>query len=176
MGRTSALVIAGSLLLRSVDCFHLNSRPLSLFRSNAPLYSDAFQSNGEIVNSVTVPETTDGLQMPFVPVPVAEVAVATDSSSDGGSSEQLIDETTTSAVVIVPSSDGAVVTGTEIPPAAIVIKDLKLAALGPAYPDDTAYMMCSGCKAGHYLNVPFLLVFAEYVDLISLTLALPLKP
>ena len=38
----------------------------------------------------------------------------------------------------------------EVPqaPVAVVIKDLKLAALGPAYPDDTSYMMCSGCKAG----------------------------
>ena len=151
MGRTSALVIAGSLLLRSVECFHFGSRPLSLLRNNAPLYSDAFQSNNDNINTVTVPETTDGLQMPFVPVPETEVAVATDSSSDGISLEQLIDETTASGEVPTLSSDVDGVTVTEIPPAAIVIKDLKLAALGPAYPDDTAYMMCSGCKAG-YLN------------------------
>jgi hypothetical protein len=147
MGRTSALVIAGSLLLRSVECFHLGSRPISLLRNNAPLHSDAFQPNSDKINTITVQETTE---MPFVPVPVAEVAATTDSSSDV-SLEQLIEETTMSGET--PSlSDVAAVTGTEIPPAAIVIKDLKLAALGPAYPDDTAYMMCSGCKAGHYLN------------------------
>jgi hypothetical protein len=156
MGRTSALVIAGSLLLRSVECFHLGSRPLSLLRNNAPLYSDAFQSNSNNINTVTVPETTE---MPFVPVPVAEVVATTDSSSDV-SLEQLIEETSTSEEVPSLSSDVAAVTGTETPPAAVVIKDLKLAALGPAYPDDTAYMMCSGCKAGHYLNAICIQLFA----------------
>lgn len=150
MGRTSALLIAGSLLLRSVECFHLGLRPLPTLRNSAPLYSDAFLSNSESINTVTVTETTDGLQMPSVPEPTTEIVAVTDPSSVETSLEQLLEDTKTAVEVPTVSSDVAAVTGTEIPPPAVVFKDLRLASLGPGYPDDTAYMMCSGCKSGYY--------------------------
>lgn len=149
MGRIPTLLIVASVLLVGTNSFQLGLRTVSSIRNQRLQLSDADQVGS--ANSSDIINTLSATDAPATEVSesieAAEVAILSnplvikdlDSTSEATESPEIGSKVAAAIASIVP---------TETVTAPVIIKDLKLAALAPAYPDDTSYMMCSACKAG----------------------------
>lgn len=169
MGRISTFLVTVSVLLVSTKSFHLGFRTVSSSRKFTLQQSDADQissSSGDVLNTV---EATKDDVLPSADTTESaatqEVAVLSNplviEGADPSSIESIISETKAVDDVSTITSALNVVADAQKVVAPVVIKDLKLAALGPAYPDDTSYMMCSACKAGQ-LMVNYSILITDY--------------
>ena len=145
-----ALVSALLLFNQLVHAFQqprllLTQRLLTIRKLQSRLFSDPVdEAVNEAVNeAVPVNET--------VPEPVAEAVAGENTGAEDqidASIESLVAELPEATVLDAPT---AVVPAA--PPARQSNKDnLKLAALEPAFPDGTSYIMCSSCKAAFLMT------------------------
>ena len=163
MGRIPTVFLTASLLIAASNSFHLGFRAFPTARKCFSLQSDADQinSNNDVLKSVEVTtepalvlETTESAQPAEVAILSNPLVIEGSDShtppegTDSNILEDIMAEEKLSEEVPVPTVSSEVIADSQQQVAPVVIKDLKLASLGPAYPDDTSYMMCSGCKAG----------------------------
>ena len=148
MGRFPTLLVVASVLLVGTSSFQLGPRTFSLTRNYRLQLSDADQvglsDSGDISELLTIADATASES---IGSPVAEVAILSNPLViENLQSSTEATEAPESVATIATAVDSIIAVQTA--PVPVVIKDLKLAALAPAYPDDTSYMMCSACKAG----------------------------
>ena len=148
MGRFPTLLVVASVLLVGTSSFQLGPRTFSLIRNYRLQLSDADQvglsDSGDISELLTIADATASES---IGSPVAEVAILSNPLViENLQSSTEATEAPESVATIATAVDSIIAVQTA--PVPVVIKDLKLAALAPAYPDDTSYMMCSACKAG----------------------------
>ena len=148
MGRFPTLLVVASVLLVGTSSFQLGPRTFSLTRNYRLQLSDADQvglsDSGDISELLTIADATASES---IGSPVAEVAILSNPLViENLQSSTEATEAPESVTTIATAVDSIIAVQTA--PVPVVIKDLKLAALAPAYPDDTSYMMCSACKAG----------------------------
>lgn len=163
MRKSYAFSLISSILAVSVVSFQLGLKPVSQINKKLALLSSTDSNNLVDVNGANSVDAT------FPLVDVNSLISLSDSSStspvdtttnlsSNPAEANLTSESETLDITHqenqIPDTPLVNTNAGEGPQAAVavVIKDLKLAALGPAYPDDTSYMMCSGCKAGN--NMP----------------------
>ena len=159
MRKSYAFSLISSILAVSVVSFQLGLKPVSQINKKLALLSSTDSNNLVDVNGANSVDAT------LPPVDVNSFISLPDSSSTSPvdtatnlSNPVEANLTSESETLVIPHQENQIPdtpldssNAGEAPQAAVavVIKDLKLAALGPAYPDDTSYMMCSGCKAGN---------------------------
>lgn len=155
MGRISVVLLVGGVLLTSVDSFLHGFRLTSAARKFVALQSDADSTNfvSEIIlnSSEVTGDIVDATSLPITAEPVEETTTILSNPVTLDPISDTSDELPTDEKLIIGSAIESVVgmvNGTAEVPVPVVAKVLKLASLGPAYPDDTSYMMCGGCKAG----------------------------
>ena len=163
MRKSYAISLISSFLAVSVVSFQLGLKPVSQINKKLALLSSTDSNNLVDVNGANSVDAT------LPPVDVNSLISLSDSSSTSpvdtatnlSSNPAEANFTSESETLDITHQENQIPdtpldssNAGEAPQAAVavVIKDLKLAALGPAYPDDTSYMMCSGCKAGN--NMP----------------------
>ena len=142
------MLVVASVLLVGTSSFQLGPRTFSLTRNYRLQLSDADQvglsDSGDISELLTIADATASES---IGSPVAEVAILSNPLViENLQSSTEATEAPESVATIATAVDSIIAVQTA--PVPVVIKDLKLAALAPAYPDDTSYMMCSACKAG----------------------------
>ena len=149
MGRFPTLLVVASVLLVGTSSFQLGPRTFSSTRNYRLQLSDADQVSGNTSGDISELSTIAGAS-------ASESIESPESAEIAILSNPLVIENlqsfteatkTTESVATIASAVDSVV-AVQTAPVPVVIKDLKLAALAPAYPDDTSYMMCSACKAG----------------------------
>ena len=160
MRKSYAFTLISSILAVSVSSFQLGLKPVSQINRKLALLSSTDSNNFLDVNAAisidaTLPSSDVDSFISLSDLPsVTPMDTATNLSNPAEPNL-----TSESEALEIPQQDNQMPDSSidtldsgEGPQAAVpvVIKDLKLAALGPAYPDDTSYMMCSGCKAGDY--------------------------
>ena len=156
MRKSYAFSLVSSILAVSVGSFQLGLKPVSQIYKKLALLSSTDSNNFVDVSGA------NGVDATLPPTDVNSFISLSDSTSTTPvdtatnlSNPAEANLTSESETLDIPHQDSQIpdtpintLRSGESPQAAVVIKDLKLAALGPAYPDDTSYMMCSGCKAG----------------------------
>jgi hypothetical protein len=158
MRKSYAFSLISSILAVSVGSFQLGLKPVSQFNRRLSLLSSTDSNNFVGVNGANgVDATSSSADVnTLISLSDSPSSAAVDTTTNLSNPAEA-NMTSESEILDIPQqevqiSDSPIDTidSAEAPQAAapVVIKDLKLAALGPAYPDDTSYMMCSGCKAG----------------------------
>ena len=148
MGRFPSLLVVASVLLVGTSSFQLGPRTFSSTRNYRLQLSDADQVSGNTSGDISELSTIAGASASeSIESPAAEIAILSNPLViENLQSFTEATKTTESVATIASAVDSVVAVQTA--PVPVIIKDLKLAALAPAYPDDTSYMMCSACKAG----------------------------
>lgn len=163
MRKSYAFSLISSVLALSVGSFQLGLKPVSQINKRLALLSSTDSNNFVGVNGANgvdaTSSTADVNALNSLSDTPSSAAVDTTTNLSNPAEANMTSESET---LDIPQQDVQIVDspiettdsgGVPQAPVAVVIKDLKLAALGPAYPDDTSYMMCSGCKAGdHWLH------------------------
>lgn len=157
MGRISVVLLVGGVLLASVDSYLHGFRFTSSARNFIALKSDASTNNFVGENILISSEvSTDNVEASSSPIMIESATETTATILTNPLAIESIsnaaDASSTDADVVTASitlSEIGVVNGTADASVAVVTKVLKLASLGPAYPDNTSYMMCGACKAGY---------------------------
>lgn len=158
MRKSYAFSLISSVLALSVGSFQLGLKPVSQINKRLALLSSTDSNDFVDVNGANSVDATSSTPDVNALISLSDspsfAAVDTTTNLSNPAEANLTSE---SATLDIPQQEVQTADSTientesgEVPqaPVAVVIKDLKLAALGPAYPDDTSYMMCSGCKAG----------------------------
>jgi hypothetical protein len=156
MRKSYAFSLISSVLALSVGSFQLGLKPISQINKRLALLSSTDSNNIVGVNGANGVETTSSDVNSLISLSDSPTSAAVDTTTNL-SNPAVANMTSESETLDIPQQEVQIadtpietIESGEVPqaPAAVVTKDLKLAALGPAYPDDTSYMMCSGCKAG----------------------------
>jgi hypothetical protein len=156
MRKSYAFSLISSVLALSVGSFQLGLKPISQINKRLALLSSTDSNNIIGVNGANGVEATSSDVNSLISLSDSPSSAAVDTTTNLSNPAEA-NMTVESETLVIPQQEVQIadspietIESGEVPqaPVAVVIKDLKLAALGPAYPDDTSYMMCSGCKAG----------------------------
>ena len=156
MRKSYAFSLISSVLALSVGSFQLGLKPVSQINKRLALLSSTDSNNIVDVNGANGVDATSSDVNSLISLSDSPSSAAVDTTTNLSNPAEA-NMTSESETLDIPQQEVQIadspietIESGEVPqaPVAVVIKDLKLAALGPAYPDDTSYMMCSGCKAG----------------------------